>query len=267
MNKLMVQGKQKFMGITIPVLTGGFGLDTKCVLGRDIAIIHGKELGHINRDINVLITRNRITEGTHYINLLNPSYGYRELVEEMKLKGSNKTKDIFLLSERGYASLIKYMDDNKSWEVHDNFVDEYFQLKEIVKKVSENYSLRTENLNRLFSRVYPQEFETIANEILEFHVSLGKKQRLDERHKRYDSTEYKQFTRDKMVEALTEIQKDVNNNDIVSIRLYAKDLIIKLQGDYRLTNNRSDGKVIGNLKRIKSLEQARHIVSILESIN
>lgn len=244
-NDVMVNGNQKFMGVEIPVLTGGFSnSDAKCVLARDIARVHGMETRRVNEDIKLLINKNRIKEGVHYIDLksidtIDPLFD-NEFVR--------KSKNIYLLSERGYASLIKYMDDDKSWEVHDRFVEEYFELKKIVQKVSENYALRMENLNRLFTRVYPQEYENVANEIVSYHEMLGKKQRLDERHRKYDKTEYKQFTRDKIVDALTELQKDVTNKDIVAISLYAKDLIIKLQNDYRLTNNKSDGQTIGHLK-------------------
>ena len=57
-----------------------------------------------------------------------------------------QAEHIYLLSERGYAKLIKIMDDDKSWEVHDKLVDEYFNLREEVEnqptpsQIEGNYS-------------------------------------------------------------------------------------------------------------------------------
>lgn len=241
---VMVHGNQKFMGVEMPIITGGFTGDARCVLARDVARVHGMETKEVNQSLKRLIEKGRVKEGVHYIDLKSVTSSYPLFDDEFMRKSAN----IYLLSERGYASLIKYMDDDKSWEVHERFVDEYFEMREIVKQVSENYALRMDNLVRLFSRVYPQQFEDVANEIISYHEMLGKKQRLDERHKKFDKTEYKQFTRDKIVEALTELQNDVSNKDIIAISLYARELIIKLQNHYRLTNNKSDGQTIGYLK-------------------
>lgn len=41
-------------------------------------------------------------------------------------------KQCFVLSERGYTKLIKYMDDDTSWDVMDKFVDEYFTMRKII---------------------------------------------------------------------------------------------------------------------------------------
>lgn len=46
---------------------------------------------------------------------------------------SNRTKDAFILSERGYSKLIKAMDDDESWDIMDSFVDEYFKMREVIK--------------------------------------------------------------------------------------------------------------------------------------
>lgn len=49
---------------------------------------------------------------------------------------SNRTKDAFVLSERGYMKLVKAMDDDDSWDIMDKFVDEYFRMREVIKKQS-----------------------------------------------------------------------------------------------------------------------------------
>lgn len=43
-----------------------------------------------------------------------------------------QAENIYLLSERGYAKLIKIMDSDKAWEVHDKLIDEYFTMKKVI---------------------------------------------------------------------------------------------------------------------------------------
>ena len=57
-----------------------------------------------------------IKENVHYIDLLNSNFEVTG--GDLQFKTSNGQKNAYLLSERGYSSLIKYMDDDKSWEVH-----------------------------------------------------------------------------------------------------------------------------------------------------
>ena len=43
-----------------------------------------------------------------------------------------QAEHIYLLSERGYAKLIKIMDTDLAWEIHDKLIDEYFAMREII---------------------------------------------------------------------------------------------------------------------------------------
>ena len=129
MNELAVKGKQEFMGKEIPIIYGGFGEGQKVMLARDVAEIHGAELKVINQNINRNIKRFR--ENVDIIDLKTQSLP----VTELEQLGFNKqsvanSKNIYLLSERGYAKLIKIMDTDLAWEIHDRLIDEYFQLRE-----------------------------------------------------------------------------------------------------------------------------------------
>ncbi|AHZ49092.1 hypothetical protein YBT1520_01595 [Bacillus thuringiensis serovar kurstaki str. YBT-1520] len=42
----------------------------------------------------------------------------------------NQSKNIYLLSERGYAKLLKILEDDTAWELYDQFVDGYFNMRE-----------------------------------------------------------------------------------------------------------------------------------------
>lgn len=141
MNELTVNGKQNFMGKEIPVVLGGFGEGKKCICDKTIAEIHNQPVPEIRRRINDNISRFR--ENVDFIdlkvivqndnnNVMGESHdnflsdlGYTQMQ-------ISKAEHIYLLSERGYAKLIKIMDTDLAWEIHDRLIDEYFAMREIV---------------------------------------------------------------------------------------------------------------------------------------
>lgn len=141
MNELTVNGKQNFMGKEIPVVLGGFGEEKKCICDKTIAEIHNQPVPEIRRRINDNISRFR--ENVDFIdlkvivqndnnNVMGESHdnflsdlGYTQMQ-------ISKAEHIYLLSERGYAKLIKIMDTDLAWEIHDRLIDEYFAMREIV---------------------------------------------------------------------------------------------------------------------------------------
>lgn len=124
---LEVKGTQEFLGKEIPVIYGGFGSNQKVVSAKTVAEIHGMEVKHVNELINNNIKR--FKEGIDIIDVIN-DYNFKVVVNDLGLKGSNRTKNIYLLSERGYAKLIKIMDSDLAWEIHDQLMDEYFSMRE-----------------------------------------------------------------------------------------------------------------------------------------
>ena len=128
-NSIAVQGQMEFMGLEIPVVYGGFGRNQMCILAKTVAEIHGVELKAVNQNI-----KNNIKRFKDGIDIIDLKTGHFDLpvLEQLGLTKAQigNAKNIFLLSERGYAKLIKIMDDDKSWEVHDKLVDEYFNLRE-----------------------------------------------------------------------------------------------------------------------------------------
>lgn len=156
MNEIMVKGTQEFMGFTIPIVYGGFGERQKCVAANTVAEIHGVELFNLNTNIRRLIDRNRMNSGVDYINLLNCQQQYRDIAKELGFLKSNRTKDAFLLSERGYMKLIKYMDDDTSWDVMENFIDEYFRMKEHIE-TSTSPTLTQDDFQSIISYMEEQE--------------------------------------------------------------------------------------------------------------
>lgn len=143
MDKLKINGSTEFMGVQLPVIEGGFGEDKKCILAKDVAEIHGKELKFINQNINR--NRKRFKDDIDIIDL--KTGHFEQPVSEMKNQGIltqaqiGNANNIYILSERGYSKLIKILDDDKSWEVHDELIDHYFRLREQVKELVDGYDL------------------------------------------------------------------------------------------------------------------------------
>lgn len=86
------------------------------------------KVGNVNQRIND--NRSRFKDGIDIIDL---KIGYTSDVSlnlGFNQSQINASNNIYLLSERGYAKLIKIMDSDKAWEVHDKLVDEYFSMRE-----------------------------------------------------------------------------------------------------------------------------------------
>ena len=127
---LEVKGTQEFLGKQIPVIYGGFGKGQKVVLAKTIAEIHQVEVKYINKLINN--NRTRFKEGIDVIDIKNCSSSEEPQLNQLGFTQMQiaKANNIYLLSERGYAKLIKIMDSDLAWEIHEQLVDEYFSMRE-----------------------------------------------------------------------------------------------------------------------------------------
>ncbi|EJA6785385.1 ORF6C domain-containing protein [Clostridioides difficile] len=138
MNKLIVKGKQKFMDLEIPIIEGGFGEDKKCMTDKTISEIHNQP----NRKIRERIKDNikRFKDDIDYIDIKRV-LETDTLIELGYAKQSiTQADNIFLLSERGYSKLIKIMDTDLAWEIHDKIMDEYFSMRKKLNDPFENLS-------------------------------------------------------------------------------------------------------------------------------
>ena len=128
-NQLQVLGKQTVAGIEFTGIEGGFGEGKKAMLVKDIAGIHKMLLKNINSHINT--NRNKFKDNIDIIDLRNCGSFSKPQFEDIgfsKMQVS-KAKNIYLLSERGYAKLLKILEDDLAWELYDKLVDEYFQMR------------------------------------------------------------------------------------------------------------------------------------------
>lgn len=143
MKEIKVTGKQEFMGVYIPVVLGGFGEGKRCISDKTIAEIHGVKVFHVRELIGNNIKR--FTAGVDYIDMKKRIGTDDTLCDERSneittlelflslgyaKQSITQAEHIYVLSERGYAKLIKIMDTDLAWEIHDKLIDEYFELRE-----------------------------------------------------------------------------------------------------------------------------------------
>ncbi|MHC1723187.1 MAG: ORF6N domain-containing protein [Aminipila sp.] len=128
-NQIEINGKQVFMEKEIPVVYGGFGENQKCMSDNTLAEIHNVTTSDIRKSIGRNLTR--FKNDVDIIDLKSPSSG-DDLLESLGYSKQQiiQAEHIYILSERGYAKLIKIMDTDLAWKIHDRLVDEYFELRE-----------------------------------------------------------------------------------------------------------------------------------------
>lgn len=138
MNEIRIIDKASILGKDIQVIEGGFGEYQKAITDKMIAEIHEVEAKEIRKSINRNLKR--FKEGIDYINLKGgndfttlESFGYSK-------QAITQADKLFLLSERGYSKIIKIMDSDKAWEVHDELMDNYFNMRKIVNSPLNNQS-------------------------------------------------------------------------------------------------------------------------------
>lgn len=174
MEELMVCGNQKFMGKEIPVVLGGFGEGKKCICDKTIAEIHDMGAFKVRERISNNISRFR--ENVDFIDLKqgilepdtseNQGMGENHTLDFVLELGYTKSaitqaEHIYLLSERGYAKLIKIMDTDLAWEIHDRLMDEYFEMRELQTNLND-LSLELQLLIKMELRQKQQEKEMLT---------------------------------------------------------------------------------------------------------
>lgn len=138
MENLTVKGEQEFMGKDIPIVFGGFGKGKKCVSDKTVAEIHSIPVTEVRKTIGRNIER--FKENIDFLDFGQRSNEITTL-DFLKTLGYAKqsitqAQHIYILSERGYAKLIKIMDTDLAWEIHDKLMDEYFAMRENRVQVS-----------------------------------------------------------------------------------------------------------------------------------
>ena len=166
--KIKCIGTVKLEQYEIKDIEGGFGENKKCLLVKDIAMLHKQPLGEINRKINDNIKR--FEKG---IDILDLKGGMEISHSELGYTQNswNASKNVYILSEKGYSKLLKILDDEKSWERYTYMVDNYFSMRKIIKE--NNFKLPTTYLEALKQLVASEEARLeLENKVNELNLSL-----------------------------------------------------------------------------------------------
>ncbi len=109
MKDLKVIGKEQVAGYEFTGIEGGFGDGTRGMLVRDIANIHNKPTYVINQAINMNIKR--FKDGVDIVNLKTKNVVINLVDNGFSQNAINRSKYIYLLSERGYSKLLKILEN------------------------------------------------------------------------------------------------------------------------------------------------------------
>ena len=130
-NKIIIGKIKELDGMKFHDIEGGFGKEKKAMLVKDIANIHGRELGKVNELINN--NKIRFKDGIDITDFkANPfeGLGYENI--GYTKQSFNQSKNIYILSERGYSKLLKILEDDLAWEQYEKLVDGYFNMREVI---------------------------------------------------------------------------------------------------------------------------------------
>ena len=135
---LKIVGKKEILNNEVLVIEGGFGEGKKIVTAKTIADIHNMEVKEVTKSIRRLIINGRLKHLVDYMDVKPQVNTLPMNIEEVfgvKPAYLSRVENIFILSERGYSKLIKSMDDDTSWDVHDKMIDEYFSMRSIINSM------------------------------------------------------------------------------------------------------------------------------------
>jgi hypothetical protein len=106
------------------------------MLVKEIAKIHSREFKHINEAINKNETR--FKKNVDIIDLKSVDLIDRDFLNQLGFSNSSisNANNIYLLSERGYAKLLKILEDDVAWEQYEKLVDGYFNMRTSQPKLS-----------------------------------------------------------------------------------------------------------------------------------
>lgn len=169
MNELKVNGTQKFMGIDIPIVEGGFGKDQKVILAKTIAEIHNQPLKKINQ-----LIKDNIEEFEIGVDLLDLKSGYLESTEFLKgimnKQSISNSTNIYLLSEQGYMLLVSFMKTEKAKEIRKKLRREYFTMRKVINSTEQ---LKATYLLAIYNG--GQDAVTASKKLTEIEVEEAKK--------------------------------------------------------------------------------------------
>jgi len=147
MDNLVLKGLTEVEGMRFHDIEGGFGEGKKSMLVKDIALIHDRDLKDINRLIN-----NNIKRFKNNVDIIDLKVGdFKSLTLEMGYTNQSyaNANNIYILSERGYAKLLKILEDDKAWEQYSWSQMKYFSYLNRLKISSNREEIMSDGVKNL----------------------------------------------------------------------------------------------------------------------
>lgn len=258
-------------GMKFHEVEGGFGKDKKSILAKEIASIHNRKLFKVNELINS--NRTRFKDNVDIVDLKGTEFTIHLMYSGIYTQNSiNASKNIYLLSERGYFKLLKIMDDDLAWKKYDELVNNYFNMrqtindnkskkprqKKVVKERITDYTITGMRKTLENSKYF--EIEKNINDIIEYHRNLSiksrdKAYRTDEYN---DKTKYVNVIKNKIVKILEDIRK---LNKGYAFNAVISEIIEHLIKELSTSNKISSSIKINNLK--KAIEKKDNAIALL----
>ena len=259
-------------GMRFHEVEGGFGKNKKSILAKEIAIIHGRKL----KKVNELINNNRIRfkDNIDIVDLNKEEFAVLLMDCGIYTQNSiNASKNIYLLSERGYSKLLKIMNDDLAWKKYDELVNNYFNMRQtiknndkvkkprqtkVVKERIADYTIKGMRKTLENSKYF--EIEKNINDIIEYHRNLSIKSR-DKAYRKdefKDKTKYVNVIKNKIVKILEDIKK--HSEDYV-LRTVVSKIIEDSLRELIKSNNISSSIKINNLKN--AIEKKDNAIALL----
>ena len=166
MNELKVNGTQKFMGIDIPIVEGGFGKDQKVILAKTVAEIHKVRMNDIHDLIKQKIDEFEI--GVDLLDLCDENFKTDAI--GLGFITSNRQKNCFLLSEQGYMLRVGFMKTDKAKEIRKKLRREYFTMRKVINSTEQ---LKATYLLAIYNG--GQDAVTASKKLTEIEVEEAKK--------------------------------------------------------------------------------------------
>ena len=265
---IKINDTKEVNGMKFHEIEGGFGEGKKSILAKEIAIIHNRKLKKINELINN--NRKRFKDNIDIVDLNKEEFAVLLKDRGIYTQNSiNASKNIYLLSERGYSKLLKIMNDDLAWQKYNELVDNYFNMRQtiknkkprqtkVVKDRIADYTITGMRKTLENSKYF--EIEKNINDIIEYHRNLSIKSR-DKAYQKdefKDKTKYVNLIKNKIVKILQNIREQ--NKDYV-LRTVISKLIEDLLKELKTSNNISSSIKIKNLKN--AIEKKDNTIALL----
>lgn len=152
--KMQVEGEVLIGDKKISVVKGGFGTSQRILSELQIAELHNKELKHIRDAVKRI--ESKLIQWVDYIDL-NSCLDVGSYLDMLGYTKQQRTaKHFYIFSERGYLKLAKHFNNDESWELFANMLDDYFNKE--IERPKEN-----DNADRANALLMAIEGKTVAD--------------------------------------------------------------------------------------------------------